>query len=121
LLAPDEDDFGCRYTLYVEGAAQSHWAENLDRVLRKNPHYAHCRDLGQLLPLRVFVVSDRGFEIFTSRQTLNGIRLGDIKPALLSRIGGWSKIFPGGYFAAERKGEALTNCPAFSFARQPGI
>jgi hypothetical protein len=106
LLAPDEDDFGCRYTLYVEGKAQSHWAENLDRVLRKNPHYAHCRDLGQLLPLRVFVVSERGFEQFANRQAQNGIRLGDIKPAVLCRTGGWSSIFPGAYFAGAGVGVA---------------
>jgi hypothetical protein len=116
LVAPDEDDFGCRYTLYVEGAAQSHWAGNLDRVLRKNPHYAHCRDLGQLLPVRVFVVSERGFEIFANRQAQNGIRLGDIKPAILCRAGGWSSIFPGAYFAGGQEGERAANSAAFSFA-----
>jgi hypothetical protein len=121
LLAPDEDDLGWRYTLYVEGAARSHWADNLDRVLRKNPHYANCRELGQLLALRVFLVTEKGFGIFASRQALNGIRLGDIKPAFLSRIGGWSRIFPGVYIAAEQESEASANSSTFSLARQPGI
>jgi hypothetical protein len=97
LLAPDEDDAGCRYTLYVEGVAQPHWAERLDQLLRRNPHYAYCRDLGQLLPLRVFVVDERGFEIFARRQAASGTRWGDIKPTALSHTSGWSNTFSGTY------------------------
>jgi hypothetical protein len=59
LLAPDEDPAGCRYTLYVEAKAQAHWAGALDRALRRNLHYAYCRDLGQLQPPRVFVIAAR--------------------------------------------------------------
>jgi hypothetical protein len=97
LLAPDEDEHGCRYTLYIEGQAQSHWAEALDRALRQNPHYAHCRDLGQLLPTRIFLVAGHGFEAFAAHQSANGGRLGDIKPASLSRTTGWSSVFSGAY------------------------
>lgn len=97
LLAPDEDNSGCRYTLYVEGAAPAHWAEGLDRVLRRNPHYAYCRDLGQLLPLRVFVVTEGGFETFARRRAPSGTRLGDIKPTALCSTSGWSNTFAGAY------------------------
>src|SRR5258708_2808898 len=97
LLAPDEDDSGCRYTLYVEGAAQADWAMNLDNALRRNPHYAYCRDLGQLLPVRVFAVTGRGFETFAGRQASRGVRFGDIKPAALSSATGWSSAFAGAY------------------------
>src|SRR5207247_2121234 len=45
-LAPDEDHSGCRYTLYVEGDIQSEVASRLDTLLRANPHYAWCRELG---------------------------------------------------------------------------
>ncbi len=99
LLAPDEDETGCRYTLYVEGTAQPHWAETLDQALRRNPHYAYCRDLGQLLPVRVFTVVGRGFEIFAARQAAEGARLGDIKPSVLCGASGWSTTFPGAYDA----------------------
>jgi hypothetical protein len=70
--APDQDDAGCRYTLYVEGMARPHWAESLDRELRRNPHYAYCRDTGQLLPVRLFVIAEGGFETFASKQALEG-------------------------------------------------
>lgn len=97
LLAPDEDAAGCRYTLYVEGVPQPDLAEALDRALRRNPHYAWCRDLGQLLAPRLFVVVQNGFECFIERQSAHGARLGDIKPAALSRLSGWSEIFQGCY------------------------
>lgn len=97
LLAPDEDAAGCRYTLYVEGTPPSQLAGALDRTLRRNPHYACCRDLGQLLPLRLFVVAERGYESFAKRQTANGGSLGGVKPALVSGLSGWSDIFAGTY------------------------
>ncbi|HEY3914988.1 MAG TPA: GH3 auxin-responsive promoter family protein [Verrucomicrobiae bacterium] len=97
LLAPDEDGAGLRYTLYVEGEARLGRAGELDRALRRNPHYAYCRDLGQLLPARVFGIRNSGFEAFVSRQAEAGARLGDVKPLALSTAGGWSSIFPGDF------------------------
>jgi len=103
LLAPDEDETGCRYTLYVEGAAHPHWAATLDQALRRNPNYAYCRDLGQLLPVRVFTISGRSFEIFATRQAAHGTRLGDIKATALCSKSGWSNTFPGSYMPGIRK------------------
>jgi hypothetical protein len=97
LLAPDEDATGCRYTLYVEGAPRADLPEMLDHSLRRNPNYAYCRDLGQLLPVRIFVIASQGFEMFSVRQAAHGARLGDIKPTSLSAIAGWSKTFTGAY------------------------
>jgi hypothetical protein len=97
LLAPDEDDAGCCYTLFVEGAAQTHWAGTLDEALRQNPHYAYCRDIGQLSTVRVFLIAARGFELFAARQGAQGARLGDIKPTALSVTTGWSNTFSGVY------------------------
>jgi hypothetical protein len=96
-LAPDEDEQGYRYTLYIEGQAQSHWTDALDHALRRNPHYAYCRDLGQLLPPGIFLIAGRGFESFAAYQARHGTRLGDIKPALLSQTTGWSNVFSGTY------------------------
>ncbi len=99
MLAPDEDETGCRYTLYFEGVPQPHWAGNLDRALRQNPHYAYCRDLGQLLPVRIFLIAGRGFETFAQNQATQGARLGDIKAKALCKTPGWSERFYGEYFA----------------------
>jgi hypothetical protein len=100
LVAPDDDDTGCRYTLYVEGTAQSHWAATLDQALRRNPNYAYCRDLGQLLPVSVFVIDRRGFEAFAVQRAAQGARLGDVKATALCSNSGWSNIFPGSYLRA---------------------
>jgi hypothetical protein len=93
LLAPDEDAAGWRYTLYLEGALPDHAATTLDDALRRNPHYAHCRDIGQLQPVRVFAIAKNGFEIFAGRLVSKGKRLGDIKPTPLSSLAGWSGVF----------------------------
>lgn len=99
LLAPDENAAGCRYTLYLEGVPPPDCVEALDRALRRNPQYAWCRDLGQLLGPRLFVIAGSGYERFAVRQAMNGARLGDIKPAVLSRLPGWSEIFAGHYLS----------------------
>jgi hypothetical protein len=97
LLAPDNDASGCRYTLYIEGKPLGHLAESLDCALRHNPHYAYCRDLGQLRPVRLFAIAERGYETYAKRQTTQGARLGEIKPTSFSRTSGWSEFFTGTY------------------------
>ena len=93
MLAPDEDAAGWRYTLYVEGNHPTDAAEKLDHHLRMNPHYANCRDLGQLQSVRLFRIANCGYETLTNRLVSEGNRLGDIKPMPLSRLSGWSKEF----------------------------
>ncbi|HEX3716971.1 MAG TPA: GH3 auxin-responsive promoter family protein [Verrucomicrobiae bacterium] len=97
LLAPDEGQDGCRYTLYIDISPKPLWAERIDQTLRLNPHYAYCRDLGQLLPPKIFLVSRDGFETYCRKRAANGARLGDVKSSALSRISGWSSIFAGAY------------------------
>jgi hypothetical protein len=97
LLAPDKDASGCHYTLYMEGKPLGHLAESLDRALRRNPHYAYCRDLGQLRPVRLFAIAEFGYETYAKRQTTQGARLGEIKPTSFSRTSGWSDFFTGTY------------------------
>lgn len=108
MVAPDTDERGCRYTLYVEGQAQFQWARALDSALRQNPHYAYCRDLGQLLPTRLFVIKAGAYEAFANRLATQGTRLGDIKPATFSRTSGWSHIFSGAYYSADNSSR---DCP----------
>src|SRR5262249_43165015 len=95
LLAPDEDAPGWRYTLYVEGGIPFDAADRLERALCRNPHYALCRNLGQLQEARVFVVEGRGYEQFANHLVEGGQRLGEIKPAVLSAKSGWSRILAG--------------------------
>jgi hypothetical protein len=100
LLAPDEDKAGCCYTLYVEGEPPGQLAAALDQALRQNPHYAHCRDLGQLLPIRLFAIAGRGYEAFANRQMACGATLGSVKPSHFSRMSAWSHVFEGDYVPA---------------------
>jgi hypothetical protein len=99
LLAPDPDEHGYHYTLYVEGKAMPHWAQAIDGALRKNPHYTYCRDLGQLRPVRVFCIVGNAYESFVKQESANGARLGNIKPAVLSLKSNWSHIFRGQYLS----------------------
>jgi len=97
LLAPDVDATGQGYTLYIEGTLPANMAGAMERALRENPNYAGCRDLGQLRPVRIFVITKDGYETFARRLVAEGRRLGDIKPVPLSRTDGWSKKFSGAY------------------------
>jgi hypothetical protein len=95
MLAPDEDAAGWCYTLYVEGNLPADAAGKMDRLLRQNPHYAQCRELGQLQTVRVFHITGRGYESLTAHLVSEGKRIGDIKPMPLSRSANWSKVFAG--------------------------
>jgi hypothetical protein len=97
LLAPEEDERGCYYALFVEGDAPPVDPARLDAALGANPHYAWCRELGQLGPARVFAIRGGGFETFVRRQADGRCRIGDVKPAALSTHSGWSRWFAGGW------------------------
>jgi len=104
LIAPDETTSGIRYTLYLEGDAQPEITQRLDTLLRKNPHYALCRDLGQLQAPGLFLITTGGYEAF-ARELSKGRRLGDIKPASLSVSAGWSSRFNGHYSICHTTGK----------------
>lgn len=89
MLAPDGD----RYTLYIEGAAPD--AAIIECALCANPHYRYCRELGQLNVCRVYEVAAGAHVTFIRRMSEMGLRLGDIKPASLSKLSGWSDWFRG--------------------------
>ncbi len=97
LLAPDDTTLGCCYTLYIEGNIVGESAEQLERKLCENVHYAWCRKLGQLQPLRIFSIKSGGYETFITRQQLGGKRMGEIKPCVLSTENGWTQRFCGDY------------------------
>ena len=82
LLAPERNAGGSsHYTLFCDGRFPESFARVLDDKLRKNPHYALCRDLGQLAPLQCCLVPSG---VCWRAGMDAGQRLGDIKPRALS-------------------------------------
>ncbi len=90
LLAPE----GKRYCLYT--TAEHVTADALDEMLCEGYHYRYCRDLGQLDAAVVRVVSGDPNTAYISRLAADGMRIGDIKPAYLSRKSGWEQYFETG-------------------------
>lgn len=95
LLAPE----GNRYCLYT--TAEGLTDERLDAALRESYHYNYCRQLGQLLCARVVSVTGEPQQRYIQRLTAEGMRMGDIKPAYLSKKNGWEEWFLG------KKGDTL--------------
>lgn len=91
MLAPERD----RYVLYLQDPPARSIQVRVDELLRGNPQYAYCRDLGQLAAVRVFRVHGDAHPAVLRRLTINGQRLGDIKPMALSRLGEWQQHFQG--------------------------
>lgn len=86
LLAPE----GRGYTLYTTADASP---EALDAALCEGYHYAYCRSLGQLAAAQVVCVTGDPQRDYLRRLTQEGMRLGDIKPAFLTKRSGWSRWF----------------------------
>ena len=93
MLAPEAGAAGgWSYTLFLEGEMPCDPALRLDTELRANPHYALCRDLGQLGPLRCCPIAN-GYRIFCDASVAGGRRLGDLKPQSLSTRTDWRRWF----------------------------
>lgn len=94
MLAPDDDLLPMpRYLLFVEGEPPAKLAGHVDRELRNNPHYALCRDLGQLSAVDCVSVRHAAYEIYCGVLGAEGRRLGDIKPQSLSTRTDWRYHF----------------------------
>ena len=94
MLAPDADSAGRPgYTLFAEGDLPRELPARLDGELRKNPHYALCRDLSQLGPLRCFRIAGDAYRIFCNARVSENGRIGDIKPQALSARNDWRSHF----------------------------
>ncbi len=82
LLAPE----GRGYTLYTNARIS---ADAVEAALCESYHYHYCRQLGQLRAAKIVQVCDAPEKAYLRRLTSEGMRLGDIKPAYLSRKSGW--------------------------------
>lgn len=87
LLAPEEK----HYILYT--TAQHISRESLDDALRESFHYNYCRQLGQLEMAEVMLVGGNPEEAYIKRLAAEGMRIGDIKPAYLSKKSNWKNYF----------------------------
>lgn len=95
LVAPAEGAAGFAYTLYVEAAHEldgEGMAAELDALLCENFHYEYCRRLGQLGAARVRWVQE-GAATYLAVCQARGMKLGNIKPALLDSGMEWAATF----------------------------
>ncbi|MEN9362182.1 MAG: hypothetical protein RL095_3717 [Verrucomicrobiota bacterium] len=83
---------GPAYTLLVEGTIPPDLAERLEAALRRNPHYAWCRDLGQLGPLEILPCRPGATERHRAELLRRHMRLGDIKASPLERDPAWREL-----------------------------
>jgi hypothetical protein len=104
LLAPVKNPDGIvAYSLFVDAeditTEQARLLiDSLDERLCENFNYAHCRNMGQLGNLRLFHIDGSSAvpeEIFVREMQRRGLKLGDIKLAILDRELGWGKRFSG--------------------------
>jgi hypothetical protein len=95
MLAPaPAGDGAARYLLFLDGTVHTDsLARILDVALRRNPHYAYCRDLGQLAAPAIVPVRDSAWSVYLQRFQSLGIRAGSIKPKALDGWDGWQRIF----------------------------
>jgi len=95
MLALDRSGSTDAYTLYLQckDVRQERLGEQLEAELCRNPHYELCVRLGQLRKVRVHLIEESAYDIYTASLGERGMRLGDIKPTPLSRFCDWSKKF----------------------------
>jgi hypothetical protein len=92
------------YVLFLEAADLA--AERFEALLRRveaglaeGHHYAYCRRLSQLAPLRGFRIRGGASQAYQERGAALGQRRGSIKPAALHREPGWEEWFDGQPFS----------------------
>jgi hypothetical protein len=95
---------GHRYTLFVEASngTDAEWAaagEHLEAVLQQNVHYRYCRQLRQLDAARVFRIQNGAAVKYLAECQARGQQLGNVKPIVLHREGGWLVVFDGKFVA----------------------
>ncbi|MFA6216705.1 MAG: GH3 auxin-responsive promoter family protein [Candidatus Omnitrophota bacterium] len=86
-------------------------AQDLEKRLEENYHYAHCINLGQLLSVKLFVVNSQipAAHIYVNTCREKGQKLGNIKPSVLSSRIGWSEYFEG-RFIGESDVQGVYTC-----------
>jgi hypothetical protein len=72
---------------------------DVEQQLRKNFHYDYCRNLGQLQPIKIFLISPecQATSMYLHYRNRNGQRLGGIKPSVVDKGMNWQEIFYGSF------------------------
>lgn len=94
MLAPETDAGRCHYTLFIEGPSSPSLAAGLDAELSANPHYALCRELGQLGAPQIFQAATGAYEVYCAIAVTEGRRMGEVKPQCLSTRTDWRLRLP---------------------------
>ncbi|PIE34485.1 hypothetical protein CSA56_07645 [candidate division KSB3 bacterium] len=99
LLAPESWEQSQGYIVFLE-SSEPHivllkMAEALETALRRNFHYAFAVKMGQLSPVKIFLVDKYGQRDYVRRCLEAGQKLGDIKPLIFDTRTGWQHIFQG--------------------------
>lgn len=86
-------------------------AEELEKRLEENYHYAHCINLGQLLSAKLFVIKNnsQAAYIYVNICRKAGQKIGNIKPSVLSSRVGWSEFLEG-RFIGELNVQNIHSC-----------
>jgi hypothetical protein len=107
LLAPTVQARGnTHYTLFVDTDLIPNptiLQHRLEAGLRANFHYAHCQNLNQIFPARVFQITAKqksAEAIYHQEMLSRGIKLGNIKTSPLDNRPGWELRFEGHFCQA---------------------
>lgn len=104
LLAPGLESSGCYYTIYLEIRGEPDpgklrlFRHGVEQGLLENFHYRYGRELGQIAPLRLFLIDPGGIRVYFNRCNENGQKIGDVKAGVLDKRTGWENYFKGKYF-----------------------
>ncbi|MEW6009342.1 MAG: GH3 auxin-responsive promoter family protein [Candidatus Omnitrophota bacterium] len=105
LLAPERDNGRYSYVLFLSLDEDEKrrigigrlikFRDQLEEGLAENYHYKYCRELGQLLKVRIFLVKDNAVDIYNNVYRSRGYREGDIKISVIDSKDGWVEKFRG--------------------------
>jgi hypothetical protein len=101
LVSPQIEEKGGHYVLFLEPKEETEKglfalvAAEIEEGFRRNFHYRHAGDLGQVLPLRVFVIERNGTRAYFRRCVEDGQKIGDVKHVVLDKRTGWTPYFTG--------------------------
>jgi len=101
MLSPGIRSSGCYYTVFMEPkgtvgeAALQSFRDAVEAGLCENYYYKYGKELGQISPLRIFLIRSGGINAYFKRCTECGQRIGDIKPNMLDKRTDWENHFQG--------------------------
>ncbi len=99
MIAPEQENDQYRYILFMDEIPSDPYKIrelelDLDKQLRCNYHYDYCRNLGQLNNAKIRLVpADAAKRVLENDR--RGMKLGNIKPAILRSTTGWADVLNG--------------------------